>query len=313
MLAATGFALGAPASRAAPERSIYLNIGQLGWAAPWTARWPRPRPDVRPVFMLHDVIPIEHPELVSRLGHITHKRMIAVAARHAAGLIFTTAAAAELVLATLRALGCSPPPTIALPLPVAPVFLRPPPPHPALAAHRYFVLYGAIEPRKNHLLMVQAWTDLVQQMGECAPRLVVAGWPARGARPVLAALRASGPALRHIIVANGLSSPALCRLIAHARAVLMPSLAEGFGLPVVEALTLGTPVVASALPAHLEVGGTYPTYLDPHDRAAWVREIARHAEDPAYVAALRARIANFRPMTPADYFAQAARFLGSFG
>jgi glycosyltransferase involved in cell wall biosynthesis len=313
MLAATGIAPGVPAARTAPTACLYLNVGQLGWAASWMVRWLRHRPDVRPVFMLHDVIPIEHPHLVSRLGHITHKRMIDAAARHAAGLIFTTASAADSVLAELRARGRSAPPAVALPLPVAPVFLHREPPDPRLAAHGYFVLYGAIEPRKNHLMLLQAWDELVQQMGERAPVLVVAGWPARGSKPILERLYGCGSLRRHVIVASGLSSPALCRLIAHARAVLMPSLAEGFGLPIVEALTLGTPVVASDLPAHLEAGGHHPTYVDPNDRAGWVREIARHAEDHAHVAALRERIAGYRPMTAEDYFAGVAKFLEGFG
>jgi len=49
MLAATGIAPGAAAARSAPAASLYLNIGQLGWAASLMARWLRHRPDVRPV------------------------------------------------------------------------------------------------------------------------------------------------------------------------------------------------------------------------------------------------------------------------
>ena len=59
------------------------------------------------------------------------------------------------------------------------------------------------------------------------------------------------PALQdHIVVVSGLACPGLRRIVANARAVLMPSLAEGFGLPVIEALAIGTPVLASDLPAH---------------------------------------------------------------
>jgi glycosyltransferase involved in cell wall biosynthesis len=276
-------------------------------------RWLRHRPDVSPVFMLHDVIPIEHPHLVSRIGHTTHKRMVDAAARHAAGLIFTTEAAGRSVVTALRARGRSAPATTALPLPVAPVFLNRQPADPTLAGHAFFVLCGAIEPRKNHLMLLQAWAELVQQMGERAPRLVVAGSPARGGQPILQRLLACGALRRHVIVATGLSSPALRQLMAHARAVLMPSLAEGFGLPIIEALTLGTPVVASDLPAHLEVGGGYATYLRPDDRPGWVRAIARHTEDLAHVAALRARIAGYRPMTAQEYFGRMDTFLEAFG
>lgn len=312
MLSAAGFALGAPVARTAPQGSIYLNVGQLGWAAPWMVRWLRHRPDVRPIYMLHDLIPIEHPHLVSGIGHTTHKQMVNTASRHAAGLIFTTGSAGDSVLAAWHARGRPAPPTVAVPLPVAPIFLRPEPVDPALQPRRYFVLCGAIEPRKNHRLMFAAWGDLVRQLGERAPMLVVAGSPARGAGPILAELRDCADLRRHVILATGLSSPALRRLMAHARAVLMPSRAEGFGLPIIEAFALGTPVLASDLPAHLEVGTPYATFLDPDDQAGWVREIVRHTEDDAYVSVLRLRLAAYRPMTADAYFRRVESFLEGF-
>jgi len=312
-LRATGMALGLPAGRAAPPDSLYLNIGQLGWAAPWTARWLHQRPDVRPVFMLHDVIPIEHPHLVSRLGHLTHKRMVDTAARHAAGLIATTATAGESVLAALHARGRPAPPVVALPLPVAPVFLQPEPPDPGLAAHTYFLLCGAIEPRKNHLMLLRVWEELARRLGERTPRLIVAGAPARGGKPILQRLEGCSALRRYLIIATGLSSPALRRLMAQARAVLMPSLAEGFGLPIIEALTLGTPVLASNLPAHLEVGGDFAIYLDPGDVAGWVCEIDRLVKDRAYAEGLRRRTAAYQPTTAATYFPEIERFLERLG
>ena len=313
MLSATGLAFGAPVAHTAPWNSLHLNVGQLGWAAPWMVRWLHHRPDVRSVFMLHDVIPIEYPQLVSRLGHVTHKQMVDTAARHAAGLIVTTAAASQSVLAALHARGRATPPVVALPLPLAPLFLQPEPPDPGLAAHVYFVLCGAIEPRKNHLMLLRVWKELVRRLGARTPYLVVAGSPARGGKPILQRLERSGTLRRHVIVATGLTSPALRGLIAQARGLLMPSLAEGFGLPIIEALSLGTPVVASNLPAHLEVGADFARYLDPGDVAGWVDEIASLATDGAHVAALRARIASYQPMTIPVYFARVEQFLGEFG
>ena len=59
-----------------------------------------------------------------------------------------------------------------------------------------------------------------------------------------------------------------------AAALLMPSFAEGYGLPVVEALRVGTPVIASDLPALREVGTRAVTYVAPDDRDGWERAIA---------------------------------------
>ena len=57
--------------------------------------------------------------------------------------------------------------------------------------------------------------------------------------------------------------------IAGARALLMPSFAEGFGLPVMDALRLGTPIIATDLPVYREIAGDRPLYLSPTDKAGW--------------------------------------------
>ena len=72
---------------------------------------------------------------------------------------------------------------------------------------------------------------------------------------------------------------AMAALLRGARALLLPSLAEGFGLPLAEALALGVPVLCSDLPALRETGGEVPEYLDPRDAASWRRAILDYAAD----------------------------------
>ena len=69
---------------------------------------------------------------------------------------------------------------------------------------------------------------------------------------------------------------ALRALMTGARALLMPSFAEGYGLPVAEALAQGTPVIASTLPALREAGGFVPEYLDPLDGTGWIEAILEY-------------------------------------
>jgi hypothetical protein len=312
-LLANGLAAGTPVITAAAPGSLYLNIGQLGWAVPWMVSWLRRRPDVRAVFMLHDAIPIERPDLVTPLARTAHRRMMTAAARHAAGLIFTTQVAAQSVLRLLPPHGGKLPLTTSLHLPLAPSFLGSVEQDPALARHPYFVVVGAIEPRKNHLILLNIWCELLRRRRSKTPRLVIAGSPARGSRSILRQLRASTMLRDHLVIASDLSSPALRQLVANARAVLMPSLAEGFGLPIVEALALGTPMLASDLPAHREVGADLAIYLGATDEAAWLREIGRFTDGDDSTAALRRRIASYRPTTSQNYFDRIAGFLQSIG
>lgn len=65
----------------------------------------------------------------------------------------------------------------------------------------------------------------------------------------------------------------LAWLYRHCRAVLIPSLAEGFSLPLIEALACDAPVLASDLPVHREIGGRFATLLDPRDPTAWVEQL----------------------------------------
>ena len=307
----TGFTFGASAPRRLPPHAIYLNVGQLGWAAPTTAHWLRGRPDITSVFMLHDVIPLQHPDLVSRGGLLSLRWMLSTVARHADALITTTEAASDTVLETLRRRGHAEVAALSLHLPVAPVFLQPDRACQEISRYNYFVICGAVEPRKNHLLLLRIWQNLVRTRGAMAPYLIILGSPAHEGRHILQQFTADATLRRHVITLSGLPSPALRRVMANAQAVLMPSLAEGFGLPVVEALTVGTPVLASDLPAHREVGGDLACYLSPHEPADWVAAILRLIDAPEFAATLRRRIAAYRPMLAEDYFARVVPFLAN--
>ncbi len=305
--------LGQSAIQQAPKNAIYLNVGQVGWAAPITTHWLHKRPDIRSIFMLHDVIPLQHPDLVSNGGRMSHDWMLRTVLSRAAGLITTTRSASDTVMETLRQNGLPTVPLRALPLPVADVFLQDDPPDEALRDNPYFVVCGAIEARKNHLLLLKVWRRLVQRNGAAAPRLVVVGSPGHRGGHIVKQFHDTPELKNHVTVVSGLASPSLRKLMANARAVLMPSFAEGFGLPVIEALAVGTPVLASDLPAHREAGGALASYLDPADDIAWFDAIMDLADHRDEADALRGAIAGYRPFTSSDYFASVAEFLASFG
>jgi glycosyltransferase involved in cell wall biosynthesis len=87
-------------------------------------------------------------------------------------------------------------------------------------------------------------------------------------------------------------------MVAGARAVLLPSFAEGFGMPVAEALVAGVPVIVSDIDALREVGGDAPDYIDPLDGLGWRAAIEDYCRpDSARRAAQVRRIADWRPCT----------------
>jgi alpha-1,3-rhamnosyl/mannosyltransferase len=134
----------------------------------------------------------------------------------------------------------------------------------------FLLTVGTIEPRKNHMGMLRA----LEHLGGGAPPLVVAG--ARGwlDEKIVASLRAaeSRGIARYL---GAVSEPDLMGLYRASRVLVYPSLYEGFGLPPMEAMALGVPVVTSDRPALTEVTAGFAILVDPEDPIAIAKGIER--------------------------------------
>jgi glycosyltransferase involved in cell wall biosynthesis len=305
------------AARAVPEDAVYVNTGQflLGW--PWFFGWLDRRPDVKPVFMMHDLIPVLYPEYSGPILSRHHARAVRTVARRAAALIATSRASGDEIRDAVARLGRRDLPVHVAPLPVSDSLLEggnasDPGAWRGLAVEQpYFVTIGNIDQRKNHLLLLQVWREMLRR-GAAVPKLVIVGSRGLRSAELIDVLYRTPGLAAHVIEANNLSSPAMRELIRWARAVLMPSFTEGFGLPVVESLALGTPVIASDIPAHREVGGALAVYLDPLDGLGWMREVlARAQEGEDAIRARRLALASYRPQSWRSYFREVLPFLQS--
>lgn len=141
-------------------------------------------------------------------------------------------------------------------------------------ADRPFLMVGTIEPRKNHALVLDAF-ERFWAAGGTAPLVVIGrrGWQCEATLRRFAALAAAGKPFTHISDATDAD---LQHAYRHARCLIFPSIAEGFGLPIVEALAQGLPAIASDIPVHREVGGDLATYIplgDPDHLAGLLRSI----------------------------------------
>ncbi len=156
-------------------------------------------------------------------------------------------------------------------------------------AAAYVLFAGAIEPHKNAPLAVEA-------IARAAPgiRLVMAGpWSARRIERLRRHAEVVGAANR-IDWLGLVDTRRLAALRANARAVLVPSRKEGFGLPVLEAMAAGVAVLASDTPALREVGGGAATYLPLGDPDAWGRAISGLATEDEATRAVRAEAGRLR-------------------
>lgn len=298
----------------------YLNVGHTGLNrrghGPWLERL-----GVRPIYFVHDLIPITHPQFCRDGEDEKHRQRVETLLRRGAGVIANSADTLA-SLARFAEMHRLPMPerSVVAPLGVEPVWLSPP----ADAASRlsldddgrpYFLTLGTIEGRKNHILLLKIWRDLAAALGPACPRLVIVGqrgWQCGEAT----ALLDNSPVLRpHVTELADCGDNALVSLMAGARALLFPSYAEGYGLPLVEALAVGTPVIASTLPVFREIAGDIVTVLDPHDLQGWYAAVRDFAEpESAARAAQLARIAaaDFRPPSWAAHFDRVDSFLEGF-
>lgn len=184
--------------------------------------------------------------------------------------------------------------------------LRDPPALPArlrrlfdLEMHGYFLYFGAIEPKKNLGRVIQAYLET----GTETPLVIVGAeaWHAdRELRLLGAAHGRRLPGVERIRRIDYVPRALLTDLLHGARACLFPALYEGFGLPALEALSAGIPLLSSTTGALPEVAGDAAVAVDPYDVGAIGRAISRLDADEA----LRARLSTAGPD-------QAARFSGA--
>jgi glycosyltransferase involved in cell wall biosynthesis len=259
------------------------------------------------VCLIHDLIPVQYPEYAKPGQAAHHLRRIETAAALADALIVNSAVTREALLPHLEQAGRRPPVVVApfgTDLPPAPRDDGPPPAQP------YFVYVSTIEARKNHILLLNLWRDLAERLGPSAPRLVLVGQRGWETENVVDMLERC-PGLREVVSEfNTLPDADMVRLLRGARALLLPSFAEGFGFPLAEGLALGVPALCSDIPALRETGGDVPEYFHPLDGLGWRDAVLDYArpQAPRRDAQL-ARLAQWRPASWDDHFAAFERLL----
>lgn len=265
---------------------IYANVGHSNVTAATVSEM-RATGAARVVIKIHDVIPLEHPEFARADGPEKMRARLDAAAM-ADGLVFNSADTARRALVRMTTKAAHEVAPLGIDFEATPA--RP---------HHGFVCLGTIEPRKNHGLLLDVW----EAMTATRPMLHIIGRRGWMNEAVFARLDAG---IDGVTEHSNLDDNAARPLVAGARALLFPSFAEGYGLPMAEALAMGVPVIASDLPALREVGGDAATYLPPDDRAAWANAIKAppNREDLARV--------GWQPQTWAGHFARVEALLAKF-
>lgn len=303
-----------PAWRNTQKEGTYFGISHsmLGRTAFLSAL--SRHPQLKRVFFIHDTIPCDFPQYCRPIESHKHLLRLRNAFRYGTHLIVNsdyTAGRLEYWRKELRAKQL---PVAVVPIGVDQGLVN----HAGQTCSRSasqkptFIVLGTIEPRKNHLILLKVWQSFIATLpADEIPRLILVGKRGWENEEIFQML--GNPALKpHVEEMNSVSDGCLWPLIRGARAMLFPSFVEGWGMPMIEALSLGVPIIASDIPAFGEAGMGIVEQLPTDDAEAWSRLILDYAsvESPARSKQL-IRLANYHPPTWGDHFSTILDWLGT--
>ncbi|AFU44356.1 group 1 glycosyl transferase [Acidovorax sp. KKS102] len=174
----------------------------------------------------------------------------------------------------------------------------------------YALFIGTLEPRKNLRNLIQAWRSLATTIrGQTHLRVVgTTGW-------LVQDVIDSANEQDNIHFLGSLTDQALAAQLQGASFFVYPSLYEGFGLPVLEAMSIGIPVLTSNVGATQEIAGAAALLVDPHSVTSIAQGLARLLQEPELLTSLRAagleRAAQFSWAQTASQTLQALQAAGT--
>jgi glycosyltransferase involved in cell wall biosynthesis len=290
--------------RAHPGPPIFLVVSHHHVSRDYTIDRIRCSLGVKAVCFLHDLIPIDYPEYFIPGWEQRYHRLANNIGRYFDAVVANSETTARSLRAHLKEGpdDAGSPLAIRVAAPGIRTFQPRPPSSRASHDRPYFVVLGTIEPRKNHLLLLNLWTRLASAV-VVPPRLLVIGARGWENEQVVDMLERSRRLRGLVEEHNGLCDADVGALLCDARALLLPSFAEGFGLPLAEALASGVPVICSDIPVFRELGGDAPEYLDPLALQSWLEAVIDYSRfDSARRAAQMRRLAQWRAPSWADHF-----------
>lgn len=226
------------------------------------ATWPTVRSKLRAA-VVHDLTYVYHPEVVEA-KNLAHLRRVVPRSIKQADFIITVSESVKAEL--IKEFNLDPERCVVTPIPPAAEFYQKSDndihKKYKIPTEKYIYFIGTLEPRKNLSTLLKAYLQLPDAIRKEYSLILGGskGWKNEALQESLRKAEESGENVRHIGFVDQADSPALYQ---KADVFVMPSLYEGFGIPILESMASGTPVVASNIPVLREVGGDAAIYASP--------------------------------------------------
>ncbi len=158
----------------------------------------------------------------------------------------------------------------------------------------YLLMVGTIDPRKNHTLLLDAYEGGLKEL---PMNLVIAGHKGWNVDDFLERMERHEDFGKGIWHVNGASDEEIDYLYQHCYALAFPSYIEGYGLPIIESMVRGVPVIAADTPINMEVGGEYALYFGQDKPEELVNMVAELVLKPETYQTAKEKLKNFIPPT----------------
>lgn len=253
------------------EGDVFFDL-DAAWMCRVKRSWLLPllkKQGVRIVAHIYDIISITHPQYCLERGVYNFMDFIGAHLQYADDIIVNAQATVDELQKLTQRLGISLPPCHVIPLGAdfakQEIITEDQVPKNVVEAVQdrpYILMVGTIEPRKNHKLLLEAYDKGLKEMGYNIIMAGYMGWNMEEFEQKLESHPDYGERIFHF---TGLDDKAIAFLYQHAKFLAFCSYTEGFGLPIIEAIQRGTPVLAADVPVLREVGGDYCVWFEQDD------------------------------------------------
>ncbi|MGK2909372.1 MAG: glycosyltransferase family 4 protein [Sphingobium sp.] len=284
----------------------YLNVGHTGLEQTSSIA----TLDVKPIYLLHDLIPITHPEYCRAGEDLRHAERVRSVLHRGRGVIANSDDTVTALRTFAHSEGREAPPALTAYLGTR--LIVEPRDNSNPLDRPYFVMLGTIEGRKNHLMILNIWRDLVASMGDKAPMLVIIGKRGWECEQAVDLLERCQQLKGHVLELSHCPDDEVARYFRYARALLFPSFVEGYGMPLIEAIASGLPVIASDIGVFRELASDIPEYFSPIDGIGWRKAIEAYLpSDSQPRASQLVRMKGFHAPSWEEHFAKVDAWLPS--
>lgn len=265
------------------EGDVFFDL-DAAWMCRVKRSWLLPilkKQGVRIVAHIYDIISITHPQYCLERGVYNFMDFIGAHLQYADDIIVNAQATVDELRKLTKRLDIPLPPCHVVPLGAdfakQELITEEQVPQNAVDAVKdrpYILMVGTIEPRKNHKLLLEAYDKGLKEMGY---NIIMAGYMGWNMEEFAEKLENHSDYGKRIFHFTGLDDKAIAYLYQHAKFLAFCSYTEGFGLPIIEAIQRGTPVLAADVPVSREVGGDYCVWFE-QDNAREICEIIQNYE-----------------------------------